>query len=704
MSSDSSRKERFKRPRYAARACKECKRRKVKCNGETPCLHCDRYEVQCLYPTKNVSVPTERSSDIEMINEKLGWLSEQVSILVARDGFSEQGDKPRPLLGSASICSPRSNRTLPSPAPASQFLVGQLPRDVRKLRGSDDSACSHGTVDVTDDLSVGHTSVPTKQASSALGGLAVTCHPLLAISQAEALRLIDVYEDECGSVYPLIDIGHLRYFAANFYASANASREPATWRTFQVDQSSKGSLHTLEIVLAIGLVIEGGGTTDLASALVDELEAEIDHRPSGVSVDIPFAEILTLMSLYQFYREEEVLAWRTIGLAARIALELGLHLHDPPFSTFQSTRERERANRLFWCIYCLDKRWSLGTGLPFALQEADIDPSLPEPHDPHPYLFTSMIAYSRIGSQILKASSGASHLRQFGTKEDMAFLTYQVQQWYSSLDSELRIEPGQELALKTLSPARNRLRVLHYLRRNQLRMLIHRGALFTTASIKADPQSAKTAVDLAKDTITLLDQLRNTSDIYSSHPVCFNYFLYSALTVILLAAYRAQAQFHEYCREEFHVALDLIGGVSAKSSVARKLWKIIKHLKIIGPETGILPYMDTQQDQSRQVQVAQPQLNNSADRYLEHTNNTHLTEEALNVCAMNGFPSSIPYGDPGLFAGDHAVDATLLSSELSDLFQAIEPTGFEQTPSQVVGALPTFQAAHNFSRSVWNVL
>jgi len=58
---------------------------------------------------------------------------------------------------------------------------------------------------------------------------------------------------------------------------------------------------------------------------------------------------------------------------------MGLHLRDPPFATFKSAQERELANRLFWCIYCLDRRWSFGTGLPFGIQEDDIDPSLPEP-------------------------------------------------------------------------------------------------------------------------------------------------------------------------------------------------------------------------------------------------------------------------------------------------------------------------------------
>jgi len=35
--------------------------------------------------------------------------------------------------------------------------------------------------------------------------------------------------------------------------------------------------------------------------------------------------------------------------------------------------------KLFWSIYVLDRRWSFGTGMPFALQDADIDPLLPEP-------------------------------------------------------------------------------------------------------------------------------------------------------------------------------------------------------------------------------------------------------------------------------------------------------------------------------------
>lgn len=41
--------------------------------------------------------------------------------------------------------------------------------------------------------------------------------------------------------------------------------------------------------------------------------------------------------------------------------------------------QRTGAMLTFWSVYCLDRRWSFGTGMPFALQDSDIDPNLPKP-------------------------------------------------------------------------------------------------------------------------------------------------------------------------------------------------------------------------------------------------------------------------------------------------------------------------------------
>jgi len=62
-----------------------------------------------------------------------------------------------------------------------------------------------------------------------------------------------------------------------------------------------------------------------------------------------------------------------------MCIELGIHRRDSLFRLVKNEQERASVIKLFWSIYVLDRRWSFGTGMPFALQDADIDPNLPEP-------------------------------------------------------------------------------------------------------------------------------------------------------------------------------------------------------------------------------------------------------------------------------------------------------------------------------------
>ena len=73
------------------------------------------------------------------------------------------------------------------------------------------------------------------------------------------------------------------------------------------------------------------------------------------------------------------MAYRVIGLAARMCLELGLHRRDALKKSFPIEDHWPDVSKIFWAVYSLDRRWSLGTGLPFAIQDEDIDPNLPEP-------------------------------------------------------------------------------------------------------------------------------------------------------------------------------------------------------------------------------------------------------------------------------------------------------------------------------------
>lgn len=83
--------------------------------------------------------------------------------------------------------------------------------------------------------------------------------------------------------------------------------------------------------------------------------------------------------MYHFHTDNEGLSWRVIGTAARLCLELGLHRAETYNTMFKDEEERMGAIKLFWSIYNLDRRWSFGTGMSFALRESDLDPNLPKP-------------------------------------------------------------------------------------------------------------------------------------------------------------------------------------------------------------------------------------------------------------------------------------------------------------------------------------
>ncbi|KAH8666015.1 hypothetical protein BGZ60DRAFT_378403 [Tricladium varicosporioides] len=268
-----------------------------------------------------------------------------------------------------------------------------------------------------------------------------------------------------------------------------------------------------------------------------------------------------------------------------MCVELGLHRRDSLFKVVQDEHERAEVTKLFWSIYVLDRRWSFGTGMPFALQDADIDPNLPEPDSGVPYLNT-MIAYSRIGSKVWRSVSSFSPNPPLNI-EEIGYLDYQILQWQKNIPHELQLPTAS--SPQTPSRAIRRLQILLYLRTNQMRILIYRPVLHSASSIQENLSYASIVVELAKDTIQALTHLNQTSDIYRCQQVCFNYFLTSAIAVVFLASCHAPVHFSAVCREEFYMALNLVKGFSNKSWVSKRLWKTIKGLKEVGPKLGLAP-------------------------------------------------------------------------------------------------------------------
>jgi hypothetical protein len=64
--------------------------------------------------------------------------------------------------------------------------------------------------------------------------------------------------------------------------------------------------------------------------------------------------------------------------AARLCLEMGLNRLEVVEKTFPNIEDRALALRSFWSVYIFERRVSLGSGIPFYLQDVLVDPRLIE--------------------------------------------------------------------------------------------------------------------------------------------------------------------------------------------------------------------------------------------------------------------------------------------------------------------------------------
>ncbi len=285
-----------------------------------------------------------------------------------------------------------------------------------------------------------------------------------------------------------------------------------------------------------------------------------------------------------------------------------------------------------------------------------------------------MIAYSRIGSKVWRSVTGFDGTANDVKKDEIGYLDYQVLQWHKTVPSCLAFfdpETGEEA--DSGSRAVRRLRILIYLRANQMRILIYRPALHSATSIMENRACAQTVVDVAKDTIRVLTHLNQTSDIYRTQQVCFNYFLVSALAVLFLAVSHAPAEFNQQVRDEFYMALDLVKGFSTKSYSSKRLWNTIRGLREVGPRLG-LPSRPLNMD----------------------TNDAHSTA----AVAMAGLAGH-PVDELAMFANGHGIsplgaspkDGLQMSYELTNLFEAAGGYG------SVIPANPGTESVNGFGAS-----
>ncbi|RMD44688.1 hypothetical protein DV735_g390, partial [Chaetothyriales sp. CBS 134920] len=641
---------RSKRNRYISIACNECKRRKIKCNGQTPCHRCGNLNLDCIYAPNTL----KDSAEFQQLKQTITTLQDQVQDLYAQ--LSElRTTAPHPIFADADLgfspggtlrrrrsqsgSGPRTLPSLVSPKPRPpQRLLPAFVGPTSSAYGFNVAKSTLQTMGITNSaLDDGAVSRERSQAASPVS-LHTQKDPLWEVELKEVLRLLDVFEEEIGITYPVHERDKLVKHATLLYKFIDASRRQGLVQPLLPgdDTLDDDDTTVLKMVLACTLALEGNGRSVLGTRFFESAKPAIDLKVV-TTTGLMLVVQLVLTATYYFQTDEETQAWRFIGIAARICIEMGLHRRDSLLKTFTNEAEYQQALRIFWSVYALDRRWSFGTGMPFALQDADIDPALPEPDDSYPYL-KHITKYNQIATKVWFHNVAYESGQTPTKKDEIGFLDYQIVSWYQDLPADLQFN-SRELQRENEIPGRGRrrLRMLMHLRKNQARISIYRPILHSATSIMENRHHAQQVVDVAKETINTLTGISQISDIYLT----------------------------QQTRQEFYAAMELIKGFSTKSHVSRRLWRMTRGLKEMADKIGMLARSGsaaTMVGMAGGHSLGYPSLNGagnvdplmiSPDNTLQMTNElSNLFEMAGNYGSFSGQTAHGVYGPAFAANGD----------------------------------------------------
>ncbi|KAK5659366.1 hypothetical protein OQA88_1459 [Cercophora sp. LCS_1] len=343
-------------------------------------------------------------------------------------------------------------------------------------------------------------------------------------------------------------------------------------------------------MLAAALAQEGPSQGTLAQGLVDSVGGDISSIYAHPNVDPTTIRTMGVLSIYHLLCDQQLFAWRTIGIAARLVLEIGLHRRESLLTGFPDATDRDAATAVFWCVCVLDRQCGLENGLSFALIDRDIDPGLPEPGPHLPYL-QSLAGYGRLCSKVWDAvphfSSATTAPPSFNPTLDLSIPSVIA----SQLDQEIRawLRASTSIAAANLHASETQKSLL-LLRGNHLLLLIHRQHVLSPLAVAANPDLAALAACTARTTIQATLALSGDGDGGNArNQATCNTYLVSALGVLLLAVTHAPGEFAEACRDDFTAAVELVRRSSEQSAAGRRLWKSVRGVVEAVKKLGLGP-------------------------------------------------------------------------------------------------------------------
>ncbi|KAF2008692.1 hypothetical protein BU24DRAFT_445455 [Aaosphaeria arxii CBS 175.79] len=581
---------RSKRARYSQRACKECQRRKVKCNGNQPCARCAGQSFKCVY-----SVPSQTRNSPQKTSERR---TSSLNQAAARDTESNHVSLPEPSRERRTYSYNRIEATVPDAPPEFSSTCPQFcgPSSTEyTFNAVNGNLQAMGMQSAIPDNAFPHSRV----ASTSSGRLAqygpfmklLTMDPLWDLTRETAVLLLDDWCDGLGTLYPIVSRRAMletinRIFNAFELALSEGLRESGgavAEALFHHDTNK------LKIILAIGMTKATGGREHQAQRLFQSTSDAVEGliwNPEGIHG----IQLLYLVAMYHYHLNEEVRTGRCIAFAARLCLEAGLHRRAMLEKSFPDTEERSEALQSFWAVYMFERRLSLGQGIPFSIQDTYIDHSLYIVENTNP-LLVPLLRWTELAGKTWHALNNRSEDTDGSRMETLSYLDYQITEWYQNLPGHLRL-PG--IAAQNPDQNPTYYQSVMYVRKAHLRNLIYRPILQSPSLSRQNEALLRRAVDISKDTIITLVNFNDRTDLVQTHPMFFQQLLLTAFGNLLLAIVSAVPKVWNTAREELDMFLNLFQFLSSKCTALKRTWTRLQglrdlHLKLSRPDRASRP-------------------------------------------------------------------------------------------------------------------
>ena len=177
---------------------------------------------------------------------------------------------------------------------------------------------------------------------------------------------------------------------------------------------------------------------------------------------IEVIEALILLSYAEFAAGSDSGLWMYVGMALRMAQDLGLQ-HEVSIQSIPNEKHQEKARLLFWAVIGLDRITTFGTGRPVSIRESEIDielPKLSESSDMKDetvvfgHVVRILMLRGRMGELLNRRERDESPISADTTKRDLTRMWFELAQSYSDLPANLHfnVQTFQKSAAHNQSP------------------------------------------------------------------------------------------------------------------------------------------------------------------------------------------------------------------------------------------------------------